>query len=64
LRADFEAWRAKQTEDRRQEMAAFSEFIDECIDKLIDRFEEHSKCSRNALLDAVEARSSAQARAS
>ena len=56
LRVEFEAWRAKQAEDRRQEMTAVGEFIDECIEKLIDRFEEQSQRSRNALMDAVEAR--------
>jgi hypothetical protein len=56
LRAEFDAWRAKQKEDRRQEMEAVAEFVEECMDKLIDRYEEDSKRARNALMDAVEAR--------
>jgi hypothetical protein len=56
LRAELEAWRAKQTKVRQQEMAAVGEFIAECMDKVVDRFEEHSARMRNAIMDAIEAR--------
>jgi len=56
LRADFEAWKTKQTDVRRQEMTAIAEFVDEIVDKLVDKFEAHSTRIRNAILDACESR--------
>jgi len=37
-------------------MTAIAEFVDETVDKLVDKFEAHSTRIRNAILDACESR--------
>ena len=45
-----------QAEHRQQELTAWGEFIGDLLDNVIDRFDEHTKRARNALMDAIEAR--------
>jgi hypothetical protein len=56
LRADIDALRAQLVTDRQAAMEAVAEFIGESLDKIIDRFEEQSARTRNAIMDAIEAR--------
>jgi hypothetical protein len=56
LRAEFEAWRAQQAERERIVLEAIGEEIAKTSNEIIDRFEEHTKRMRNAMMDAIETR--------
>jgi len=56
LRAEFESWRAKQAARERIIVGTIGEEIAKSTDEIIERFEEHTKRMRSAMLDAIETR--------